>query len=75
MTENSYPITRHIQRSSKYELAYGYDRAFGLFIQVFDLEKRGEEPRFEEDHITPERMCAVAEDYGFTIEPPEATIE
>lgn len=53
-------------------MAYGEDHFCGLFIQIFKRSEREEDPLINldqfTDKLTPARMVAVAEEYGFVLE-------
>ena len=75
-------MSRHVQVNQEYEMAYGRDHICGLFIQIFERRKSCDDDEglivnldeHLEGGLTPERMVAVAEEYGFVIELPEKTI-
>lgn len=74
-------MSRHVQYNSRYEMAYGRDHIFGLFIQVFERARKNDDDEGlrvdldeEKDALSPEWMAKVAEEYGFVIELPEETI-
>lgn len=63
----------------QYEIAYGKDHMFGLFIQVFDRNKLVtadddseallvDKDEFRDPSFNKERLIEIAEDYGFIIE-------
>lgn len=71
-------MSRNILRNDLYELAYGHDDIFGWFIQIFDRKQALDDDEGlirNDDNLTPEQICAIAEHYGFQIEIPEGTIE
>lgn len=76
-------MSRHSQHNEKYEMAYGQDHICGLFIQIFeracvDDDDEGLRVNLDQNFeggLTPARMCEVAEEYGFHIEPPEEVIK
>ncbi len=62
-------------------MAYGDDHVFGLFIQIFDRERSNDDDEGlvvdldqHYEGLTPAKMIAIAEEYGFVIEPPEEII-
>lgn len=75
-------MSRHVQHNREYEMAYGHDHICGLFIQIFETARKNDDDEglivnldeHLEGGLTPERMSAIAEEYGFTIELPEGTI-
>ena len=62
-------------KNDQYEIAYGIDHVMGMFIQVFDLSRKGEEseePAVDLDYesdpdLDIARIVQIAEDYGFDI--------
>ena len=76
-------MSRIEKQNSEYTLAYGVDHAIGIFIQVFNRsDVDGDEPvvdmdAFSNRGLTPEKIVAIAEEYGFDIshELPEKIIE
>lgn len=74
-------MSRHIQDSPQYQMAYGRDHIFGLFIQVFERARANDEDEgivvdLDQHHhgLTPEKMAEVAEEYGFYIQLGEQVI-
>jgi hypothetical protein len=74
-------MSRHTKQNFQYEIAYGQDHICGLFIQIFERKRAKDEDEGLivnldqwQNKLTPERMVAVAEEYGFVIELPEGTI-
>lgn len=72
---------RHIQQNQNYNIAYGRDHIFGLFIQVFERAKANDEDEGliidldqHRHQLTAERMVEIAEEYGFNIGSIEHTI-
>lgn len=75
-------MSRIETNNSKYTMAYGRDHLCGLFIQIFDRSRAKDDDEglivnldeHLEGGLTPERMSAIAEEYGFVIELPEGEI-
>lgn len=73
-------MSRHTQHTFDYEIAYGRDNIFGLFLQIFDRMNIDfdNDPIVDLDEarhgLTWRRMVEVAEDYGFEIGNPEIDI-
>jgi hypothetical protein len=68
-------MSRQVKQNNKYELAYGLDHMFGIFIQVFDLSKKDEEDEgiivdldeWDDKSLTVEKVVKIAEEYGFDL--------
>lgn len=73
-------MSRFIEKNSEYQIEYGRDDYYGLFIFVFkderDLDDNNLIVRFNqrENNLTVKKLIEVAEEYGFYIELPEETI-
>lgn len=70
-------MSRLTKSNSRYEIAYGFDHAFGWFIQVFDRLKFTDDDEgiiVNLDEITPDRIVEVALKYGFVIPIPSERI-
>ena len=78
-------MSRIVKSNSNYQIVYGIDHIFGLFVQVFDLSLEGEDAETpivdidaeSEPTLNVERIVAIGEDYGFDLsaELTEETIE
>jgi len=73
-------MSRHTQYNQDYEMAYGEDHMFGLFIQVFENAHSDEDDEGlivdldGKDKLTPEKLVEVADEYGFIVQLPEKII-
>ena len=65
-------------------MAYGEDHITGLFIQIFELSRADDDDEgivvnldqyLEGGLENPQKMCDIAEKYGFHIQPPEDIIQ
>jgi hypothetical protein len=72
---------RNVQHNAQYEMAYGHDHIFGLFIQIFDRKRANDDDEgivVDLDQmrhgLTMHRIAEIAEEYSFHVELPEGTI-
>lgn len=64
-------MSRILKRNHKYEMAFGRDHVFGLFLQIFPFTLADEDPIEDKDEVTPEEIIRIGKHYGFTITPDE----
>lgn len=60
-------MSRILKRNNKYELAFGRDHVFGIFLQVFSRKLAKEEPLFERNHLTIKQLETIADRLGFAV--------
>ena len=71
-------MSRVEKTNSNYQICYGNDHIFGLFVQVFDISQDEDaDPIVNLNHVTVEQIVDIGEEYGFDLrdELTEATIE
>ena len=76
-------MSRVEKTNSNYQIVYGLDHIYGIFVQVFDISQDEDaDPIVDLDvwhdkTLTVERIVAIAEEYGFDLsaELTEGTIE
>jgi hypothetical protein len=63
-------MSRFVEKTQRYRIAYGWDRACGVFVQVFDLENPDCEEDLEVDldyvfdGLTLSKCVEIARKYG-----------
>ena len=58
-------MSRITKQNHKYEIAFGHDHVFGMFLQIF--EHGQEEPIEDRDQLSAGDLVEIAKLYGFTL--------
>lgn len=74
MKYKPHQAVRHHEANEQYEMYYGIDNLYGLFIEVHDADDMLVSLTEVEDKLTPQRLAEIADEYGFNVDIGEETI-